>query len=763
MSLKEKIYDFIKQNQYFGKNYDFVIKNFMQKNNMPKSQKEKVISACQELMKSSKITLSRENTIQNASASQTHKESLTGHVVRKGNHVKIETKIGEEYLTFPVSKQLAKTLPNKAVVAFTTKKVGKDILAIVTDVLKIENSVVTGTVSYQNQKLVLIPDDTRFEQNLSLDINANDVDIQDIIGKKVKVVLNKQDYISANPSAVAVITSSQQIIGDAKTPWAHFESAIIANGIEVDFSDEVVSEAEKISDEITEEEIKNRVDYRDKIFITIDPETTKDMDDAVCVEPVYDEKGFVKYYDIYIAIADVSHYIKPGTAMDKDCFKRGNSYYPGDHCIPMAHPHLSNHVCSLNPNVDRLAVVTKVRLSPNGEVMSYQFDRGIIKSRHKFSYQEVSDLHSGKPEAVEKFEQYKQMIDTLYQVDKKLAKVAHRNGKISFKGFEPSIKLNQDKSKVLDIVNENFLDSHRVIENLMVLNNMVVAEFLNNLNVTHLLRVHGFPTSAVFQNFKAQLRDLHIEITGSQVNQTFQNLIKDIDGSVFEKLITVLAVRSMQKAEYDIDPEIGHYALGAKAYAHFTSPIRRYPDLLEHRILFKVLEIFNQVIKENNIDTSNMMTSELVSKVLNVKKANFSNLTNPEAILKAANHLNKTEKMSIALEKFAFNACLALYMEERIGQKFKGYVSLVTEEGAIVTLKDPNDLKHSDIIEVFIPRHEIEKAKETSPKVKLGEHFEVLITSVDLVNKTVYATHNLKKEFNKTNQTETKKQRDYTK
>ena len=753
MTLKDKVYWFISKKQLFGKSYDEIMKKFYAENIEAQNHKIKINKAFLELVKDRKIII-EDNIVLNSKTTKTTNE-FVGTFTQKGSSGKIDAIINGVNQEFFVPKRLTKKAPNNSLVSFSTLKKSNETIAEVKKVLKIENTIVTGFVTQIAENILFIPDDVRFSKPLPVYIKKEIK--QEVLNKKVWVELGEDQFIEAKPNSIANIQSIQQIIGTLENPWTHLESYIKQKQISTEFSPEVKLELESISNVIEKEEYEKRLDLRDKMFVTIDPKTTKDMDDAVFVEKVYNEKGFLEFYDVYVAIADVSHYVKSGSATDKEAFKRGNSFYPADHVIPMFDEILSNEACSLKPNSDKLACVTKIRINRDGDIITYNFDKAIINSKFKFSYGEVSALHHNEENALEKFESFKELIDSLYEVERATTKYSKKKNRLEIKGYEPTIILNEDKTTILDIINENMVDSHKVIENIMVLNNTVVASFLNGLGVTHVLRTHDVPEFELFNSLKAQLQQLNIFVEGGLSLRTYSNILATVKDSPLQKVVSTLLVRSMQKAKYNTDKEIGHFALASKNYSHFTSPIRRYADLAEHRILFKTLDLFNEIVKEENIDTSRVNMNQLVNHISHKYSSKFKYLVNPEAVLKITAHLNDCEHKAVELERMANKVSFALHMQKQVGNIVHGYVSFIGKEGAIVTLEEKGDPKHSNIIEVLIPISEyanivtVKKNKGKHQEVNkdlalhLGDNVEIMITKVDLLNKTVYATHNKEK------------------
>lgn len=752
MALKDKMYQFIAKKQLFGNSYDEIMKKFYQENINAPNYKNKVNNAVEELIKDGKIKI-EDNKIINTKTQDKNKGGFfSGKLTYIGASGKIRAVINGVAKEFFVPKNYTEKAPNNSIVHFNVIKRNHDEIAHVKKVMKVENTIVTGFVTLENNHLILIPDDKRFPKSLRVFVNK---ELPDCVNKKVWAEIDETQFIKADPDALIHIKSKEQILGSLRNPWTHLEAYLTQNQIKTDFNAEVEKELEELNAEIPQEEYEKRVDLRHMNFTTIDPETVKEMDDAVYVEKTCDSKGRTMYYDVYIAISDVSHLVKSGTAIDKAAYNLGNNYYPADNVISMF-PKKVNDICSFDPDKDKLAVVTKVRLYPDGKIMSYEFMKAVINSKCKFSYEQVSALHHNEKQAVGEFKQFKGLIDNLYEVTNVLSRQANRKNRLSIKSYEPTIILNKERNAIADIVNKNMLDSYKVIEHLMVLNNVVVAQFLNTLGVNHVLRVHQMPEMEMFNSLIAQVKELKFSTTGGLSQRTYANILATVKGHPLEKIFSALVVRSMQKAKYDIDTLIGHFALAVLAYSHFTSPIRRYPDLAEHRILFKAIELMNEIIKKENIDTNEKTLEKVASEVAHKHYAKFKNLVSVEMLSKMTGHFNNCEDKSSALENIANKLSFCLLLEDRVGTVVSGYVSQIGKEGATVTLEDKNDPAHSGIIEVLIPlseyafiktnkknKQEAEMKKELA--LHLGDNVDIMLTKVDILNRVVYATHDKEK------------------
>lgn len=426
------------------------------------------------------------------------------------------------------------------------------------------------------------------------------------------------------------------------------------------FPDDVEAEAAEIEETIPKEEYERRRDLRDIKMVTIDGEDAKDLDDAVSIEIL--ENGNFK---LGVHIADVSHYVKDKSPLDKEALKRGNSVYLIDRVIPMLPKKLSNGVCSLNPKVDRLALSCFMEIDKEGKVIDHEIMESIIKTNERMTYTDVTKILRDKDEdTIKKYEYLYEDFRNMEKLFEILNKRRYKRGSIDFEFEEAKITLDEN-GKPIDIKPYERAVSNRIIEEFMLVCNETVAEHMFWLNTPFVYRVHEDPDEEKLANFNIFLHNLgyYIKNTSEVHPRTLQEILEKVKGEKEENIVSRLLLRSMMKAKYS--PEcLGHFGLAAKYYCHFTSPIRRYPDLIIHRIIKEALK---------------GPLSEKREKKLR------------KAVDTASKQASDTERVAIEAEREVDDLKKAEYMAERIGEEFNGIISSVTNFGMFVEL--PNTVE----------------------------------------------------------------------
>lgn len=479
------------------------------------------------------------------------------------------------------------------------------------------------------------------------------------------------------------------------------------------FSNKVNDEIAQIPTSVLKEEYYGRLDLREKNFVTIDPVSCKDMDDAVYVEK--NSTG----YKIYVAIADVAHYVKRGSEIDKEAFKRGTSDYLGDGVYPMLPEELSNGICSLNENEDRLARITIVDIDKNGEIKNYRILKGVINSKHKLSYDIADDIHFNKNDAHNKFKDIKNQIDTMFEVSKILTKLREKRGALLIETDEPTFVLDNTKTNVLAINNNHSeLESTKIIESFMILNNEVIGEFFKKNNLETIYRIHKSP----LQKDIDELNEILMDFVNNKVGQnsySYQKAIKKIKGIENEDFLKLKILKSLPKAVYG--PEnFGHFGLASQNYLHFTSPIRRYADLVVH-----------QILDSYESDKKFIPTYDYLKFV--------------------GEYITEREKCAIMSEKESHELMYTIWAENHINEEIQGQIYDFNDKALIV--------KHDSVL-ITVPYSSINKSKrynkpticKTSIKFKegfslnIGDKINVKILSTDRLNRVINVEASIIKE-----------------
>ncbi len=447
-----------------------------------------------------------------------------------------------------------------------------------------------------------------------------------------------------------------EILGKKGTKEAEILSIIKAHELPEKFPQKVIKEAEDVAVEIPKEEIERRLDIRHLNIFTIDGEDAKDLDDAISIEIL--ENG---NYNLGVHIADVTHYVKEKSKLDKEALKRATSVYLVDTVIPMLPKVLSNGMCSLNPNEDKLTLSVFMEIDKNGKVVKYDIKETIINSKARMTYTEVSDILEKGDEDLKK--KYENILDDFYNAQdlaKILSKRRTQRGSIDFDFPEAKIILNEDGT-VNDIKHYERRISNRIIEEFMLVTNETVAEHYFWLNIPFVYRIHEVPSKEKMEELSKFVSTFGYTIKGDLDDvhpKALQKIVEDIKGKKEEDAISTIMLRSLRQARYS--PECsGHFGLAAKYYSHFTSPIRRYPDLQIHRIIKEQL--------------NNKINQKRIEQLTNI--VDYSSTISSEK-----------ERKAELVERDVKDYYKALFMSDKIGQEFEGVVSSVTSFGMFIEL-----------------------------------------------------------------------------
>ncbi|HEY4508173.1 MAG TPA: ribonuclease R [Candidatus Paceibacterota bacterium] len=599
-----------------------------------------------------------------------------------------------------------------------------------------------GTIEENGTRLILNPDDFRMYAPIVIPRPPREAQ------KGFKALAEIKEWKMGKEPQGEII----KIIGKKGEHEVEMESIILERGFESSFPPDVLRGAEEIAKmgpPFPDSEIRKRRDFRDTLLFTIDPANAKDFDDALSLREITNHKHQIpngmRLYEIGIHIADVSHYVREGTAIDREARERGTSVYLVDRTIPMLPHALSNDLCSLNPNVDRLAFSAVFEMDGEGRVHRRWFGKSVIHSQKRFTYetaQEVIDASSTRSDLVETPEilvkqpfsvtrsDLVESLQILNAIAKKLRSEKTRQGAIDFEQDEVGFELDAD-GRPLRVFRKKRLNTHKLIEEFMLLANREVAYFCHQVwkksggKIPFIYRIHDMPDSEKLEQLRVFVRALGHELPmhqdarpdepfgrGSVTSKDLQALFNAIEGHASESLIKTAAIRSMAKAVYSTR-NIGHFGLAFEYYTHFTSPIRRYPDLLVHRSLFSILE--GHKLDLNKLAKLERMAADATKREIEAAEA---------------------ERESIKLKQVE-------YMEERLGKEFDGIISGVTEWGIYVEERETRsegmvrlrDL--GDDYYVLDEKNYRVVGERTKKKYSLGDNVRFKVVGADVERKTL--------------------------
>ena len=543
---------------------------------------------------------------------------------------------------------------------------------VIINILERANNIFVGTFNKVGNKVFVTPDDKRIDQKIILP------KFKGKFQSNTKVVVK---IIAWNPLRGEIL----EVLGKENAPGVEIRGILRSHGVDEDFPPDVQAEASRIELEPSEFEISKRIDRRNLKIVTIDGEDAKDLDDGVYAE----ERDGEFFLGVYIA--DVSHYVKPKTALDREAFERGTSIYPVDRVVPMLPTELSNGICSLNAGVDRLAMACEMKINSAGRVVDYKIFPTVIHVFRRLSYTQVNKFLDGDKNLADCAEN----LNALKKIHGLRKKIRSERGAIDFDLPEMKIILNA-AGKPLEITKRIQTIGESIIEECMLLANETVAEHTIRNKIPSLYRVHELPSSDKVLTLNQLLAHFSLHINKGKEPAEFQKVLSKVKNLPAEKVITSYALRTMQQARYS--PEnLGHFGLAAKFYTHFTSPIRRYPDLIVHRALRGTL------IK--NLEEISRQSSE-------------------------------RERRAIEIEREALDLKAVEYMERFVGQNFDGVIESVTNFGFFVELDNGVDglVRAADLkgdYYAFVEQEFALIGTRTGKSYHIGDNVRVKLTSAN--------------------------------
>ncbi len=509
---------------------------------------------------------------------------------------------------------------------------------------------IIGRFEYSRNFGFVIPDDIKIINDVFISkknmCNAKDGD---------KVIVKIINWATDNKKTEGEIV---EILGKADDPKMDYVSVVNMFDLESEFSDDVIKEAQSINQNINPKEIENRKDLRDENIITIDGADTKDIDDAICVKKLNDN-----LYELGVHIADVSHYVREGSNLDKTAISRGTSVYLINKVIPMLPRELSNGICSLNEGVDRLALSITMTIDNNGKVIDSQIYKSVIRSKKKCVYTDVTDIIENKENAkIQEYSEFLDMIKYMNELKEILQNKRVKRGSIEFDLFESKIELDENDIPVNVTKRERGI-ADEIIEEFMLCANETIAETFFHLDAPFIYRNHDIPDDDKITTLAKILNNLNIKIKGMNKEihpKTLQDVLFNVKDKENGKMISSLILRSMQLARYSKD-NIGHFGLAAKYYCHFTSPIRRYPDLFIHRVISSYID--------NEYNLKNNMLEKYQEQAEKYAKSSSDTERNAEKAEREFDDIKKCE-----------------YMQDKIGEEYEGVISSLTSFGMFIEL-----------------------------------------------------------------------------
>ncbi|OFI01546.1 ribonuclease R [Clostridium acetireducens DSM 10703] len=628
---------------------------------------------------------------------------LQGH--QKGYGFLIPEEEGKEDVFIPAACINGAMNGDKVVARVTKEKLnGKRLEGEIIRILERANKTLVGVYEDSKNFGFVVPDDKRIHQDIFIPKNdkmgakTGDVVIAEIISWPEK---------RRNPEG-----KIKEIIGKKGEKGIDILTIIKKHNLPEEFPKKVLEYAENISFEIPKEEYNKREDLRDLKIVTIDGEDAKDLDDAISIEKLANGN-----YYLGVHIADVSQYVKEKNPLDKEALKRATSVYLIDRVIPMLPKRLSNGICSLNPNEDRLTLSCFMEIDKSGKVVDHYVTESIIKTSERMTYTDVTKiLRDNDAELIDRYGYLEKEFKLMEELCKILYKKRINRGAIDF-DFEECKIILDDKGKPIDIRPYEREIANRIIEEFMLVCNETIAEHMFWANLPFVYRVHEDPDEEKLAHFNEFVHNLGyvIRMTKEIHPKTLQEIIEKVKGKKEETVVSTLLLRSLKQARYS--PEcIGHFGLAARYYCHFTSPIRRYPDLIIHRI---IKEFINEGIDEKR-------TRKLTTEVEYASKQS-----------------SEMERIAEEAEREVDDLKKAEYMKERIGEEYEGIVSSVTNFGMFVELPNTVEgLVHISTMDddyyIYDESH-LSLVGERSKKIyRLGDQVKIRVDRVDIENREIF-------------------------
>lgn len=586
---------------------------------------------------------------------------------------------------------------DKVMIKITDEYTGRRREGAIVSIIERSKSEIVGTFEKSKNFGFVLPDNQKFNKDIFI---PKEHTKGAVTGHKVVVKITDYGNANKNPEGRVI-----EIIGHINDPGVDIMSIVKAYELPIEFPESVMQVLNHVPEEIDREEINNRLDIRDVQTVTIDGEDAKDLDDAVSIT----KEGNI--YHLGVHIADVTHYVKEGAALDKEALKRGTSVYLVDRVIPMLPHKLSNGICSLNPGVDRLALSCFIDIDMKGNVVGHKIAETVIRSNRRMTYTNVAKIVEDNDEEVcHEYEELVPMFHLMQELADILKERRHKRGAINF-DFPESKIIVDNRGKPIEIKAYERNKATKIIEEFMLIANETVAEDFFWQEIPFVYRTHDTPDEEKIKKLAILINNFGytLKVGNEDIHpKEFQKLLVKIEDTPEEALISRITLRSMKQAKYTV-ANTGHFGLSAKYYCHFTSPIRRYPDLQIHRI-----------IKEN-----------LKGKLNEARTSHYEKL-----LYDVANHSSKTERRADEAEREVEKLKKVEYMIDHIGEVFEGVISGISTWGMYVEL--PNTIEGmirvsemKDDYYFYDEEHYQMVGEHTRKVYKLGQKVKVEVTNAD--------------------------------
>jgi ribonuclease R len=704
--LKKQALDFIKRHP--GGTFEF--RDLVRELDVEADQKKELRSILEELAEQDLILKIKRGQYAIPARTQVVTGKLAGHRLGYG-FVTPEKESGLREDVFIPAKHMRDAAHGDTVMIKVerSRKKGNKLEGAILKVVERANEKIVGKFYSAYKGGYVIPLDERYLHEVQVRELTGDVKRKLKDGMIVDVEITMQPGKGHGPVGRIV-----EVLGRPDDPGIEYKIVLRKYGISEEFSPDVLEEARSIVPEVRAADIAGRVDFRDRLTVTIDGETARDFDDAITLEKL--RNG---HYQLGVHIADVSHYVREDRALDREAYQRGTSVYFPDRAVPMLPHELSNGICSLNPRVDRLTLSVLMEVDPKGEVVHRQFVQGVINSNERMTYTSVKKILVDRDPA--EIKKYEYLVDTFYLMQALcliLNEKRRQRGAIDFDLAEPEVVFNADGS-VRDIVRSERNVAHRIIEEFMLLANETVATYLFESEIPSLYRIHEEPDPKKTKEFAELAATFGYRLQGKEGKyraRDFQRLADELSGNKEAQFLNYLMLRSFMQARYS-EQNVGHFGLASETYTHFTSPIRRYPDLVVHRIL-----------------------KEAIRKTPDREKLQAQLLALPTI----AEHSSERERNADAAEREIIDIKRAEFMADKLGEEYQGFITSVTSYGFYLEI-----FEH--FVEGFVPvsvllddyylfdeRRHMLVGKHRKKSFQLGNKLTVRVDRVDRERHRIY-------------------------